>query len=397
MRIVFLHPDLGIGGAERLVVDAALALKSKGHKVRFVTNHFAPNHCFQEVLDFDIQTIDVFPRNILGRFTALCAYIRMCIAALVICWFGNVDVVFIDSISLPVPLIKWFSTAKVLFYCHFPDQLLASHDSFILRAYRYILDALEGWSTDMADVVCVNSKFTEGVVRQTLTSLAERDLHVLHPTINTKFFDESPRVELDFIPEGVEHLFVSVNRFEVKKNIDLALAAFAKLHDKMDEASFSKCFLVIAGGYDPKNAENIAYYEKLQDVANQLGLPESSYAFVKSPSDTVKIELLRRASLVIYTPKNEHFGIVPIEAMYVETCVLATDTGGPRETVVHGRTGFLTSGDPYNFSIVLSQVVNNPEQVKEMGRVGRLRVERVFAFDAFASKLNNIVETFCKP
>lgn len=52
MKVVFIHPDLGIGGAERLVVDAALALKKKGHNVRFVTNQFSPDHCFQEVLDF---------------------------------------------------------------------------------------------------------------------------------------------------------------------------------------------------------------------------------------------------------------------------------------------------------------------------------------------------------
>ena len=29
MRIVFLHPDLGLGGAERLIVDAAIAMKRK--------------------------------------------------------------------------------------------------------------------------------------------------------------------------------------------------------------------------------------------------------------------------------------------------------------------------------------------------------------------------------
>tara|TARA_A100001015_G_scaffold122838_1_gene136162 strand:- start:145 stop:249 length:105 start_codon:yes stop_codon:yes gene_type:complete len=29
MRIVFLHPDLGLGGAERLIVDAAVAMKQK--------------------------------------------------------------------------------------------------------------------------------------------------------------------------------------------------------------------------------------------------------------------------------------------------------------------------------------------------------------------------------
>jgi len=33
MRIVFLHPDLGLGGAERLIVDAAIAMKQK---VRFI-------------------------------------------------------------------------------------------------------------------------------------------------------------------------------------------------------------------------------------------------------------------------------------------------------------------------------------------------------------------------
>jgi hypothetical protein len=29
MRVVFLHPDLGIGGAERLIVDCSLALQAK--------------------------------------------------------------------------------------------------------------------------------------------------------------------------------------------------------------------------------------------------------------------------------------------------------------------------------------------------------------------------------
>ena len=29
LRIAFLHPDLGLGGAERLVVDAAVALCDK--------------------------------------------------------------------------------------------------------------------------------------------------------------------------------------------------------------------------------------------------------------------------------------------------------------------------------------------------------------------------------
>jgi hypothetical protein len=48
---VFFHPDLGIGGAERLVVDAAVALQERGHKVTIFTSHCDPRHCFDEARD----------------------------------------------------------------------------------------------------------------------------------------------------------------------------------------------------------------------------------------------------------------------------------------------------------------------------------------------------------
>jgi alpha-1,3/alpha-1,6-mannosyltransferase len=49
--IVFFHPDLGIGGAERLIVDAAVGLKELGHTVTIFTSHCDPNHCFEEARD----------------------------------------------------------------------------------------------------------------------------------------------------------------------------------------------------------------------------------------------------------------------------------------------------------------------------------------------------------
>jgi alpha-1,3/alpha-1,6-mannosyltransferase len=47
-RILFIHPDLGIGGAERLVVDAAVGLQDRGHEVTIYTSHCDPRHCFDE-------------------------------------------------------------------------------------------------------------------------------------------------------------------------------------------------------------------------------------------------------------------------------------------------------------------------------------------------------------
>jgi alpha-1,3/alpha-1,6-mannosyltransferase len=37
LRIGFIHPVLGLGGAERLVVDAALELRARGHHAAILT------------------------------------------------------------------------------------------------------------------------------------------------------------------------------------------------------------------------------------------------------------------------------------------------------------------------------------------------------------------------
>ena len=50
-RILFIHPDLGIGGAERLVVDAAVGLQQRGHTVTVYTSHCDHRHCFDEARD----------------------------------------------------------------------------------------------------------------------------------------------------------------------------------------------------------------------------------------------------------------------------------------------------------------------------------------------------------
>src|SRR5271155_503702 len=50
-NVVFVHPDLGIGGAERLIIDAAVGLQKLGHKVTIYTSHCDPRHCFEEARD----------------------------------------------------------------------------------------------------------------------------------------------------------------------------------------------------------------------------------------------------------------------------------------------------------------------------------------------------------
>ncbi|KAK6039655.1 hypothetical protein COOONC_22840 [Cooperia oncophora] len=182
MRVTFLHPDLGIGGAERLVVDAAVALQNKGHQVKIVTSQFDPNHAFKETKELDITVIQWFPRMIFGCMWALCAYVRMCLAAIYVSLYVESDVIICDQwfltikVSAALIVLRCLTRSRLVFYCHFPDMLLTTRESFLKSVYRYFLDSIEEFSTGLADVICVNSLFTASVVKKTFKSLQNREL-----------------------------------------------------------------------------------------------------------------------------------------------------------------------------------------------------------------------------
>lgn len=99
--VVFLHPDLGLGGAERLVVDAALALRSRGCRVQIWTPRYDPARCFAETRLLAVRTAGGWlPRSLLGRGHALCAALRMlCLALHVLLLSGEqVDVFVCDQV-----------------------------------------------------------------------------------------------------------------------------------------------------------------------------------------------------------------------------------------------------------------------------------------------------------
>jgi alpha-1,3/alpha-1,6-mannosyltransferase len=85
----------------------------------------------------------------------------MLVAALyTICCVPHPDLYFVDQISACVPLLRWFSNVKVVFYCHFPDQLLTERISWLKSIYRYPIDWVEESTTGMADRILVNSHYT---------------------------------------------------------------------------------------------------------------------------------------------------------------------------------------------------------------------------------------------
>eukprot|EP00033_Pygsuia_biforma_P003801 GCRY01004166.1.p1 GENE.GCRY01004166.1~~GCRY01004166.1.p1 ORF type:complete len:408 (+),score=88.46 GCRY01004166.1:108-1331(+) len=401
MRVGFLHPDLGIGGAERLVLDAALSLQKQGVVVSFDTAHHDVNHCFTETKDGTLEVNcygDFLPRHTFGRFFAFWAYFRMVYVSIVMIFkhyfVEKYDCVFIDQVSIPVCLFRLFTPCKILFYCHFPDKLLTERKCLLKKLYRWPLDLLEELTTGCAHEVLVNSKFTAGVFKKHF-SLLKFVPKVLYPAINLEAWDFD-HVSPDSLPPELQGrpLIVSLNRYERKKNIGLALLAFEQvLRDPAIPAKVRESLvLVIAGGYDPRVAENTEHYCELEDLAfTQLRLPKGQVAFLRSISEECRTALLSQALALTYTPVNEHFGIVPCEAMYAQVPVVACNSGGPLESVLEGSTGFLCDPTPAAFAAALKKLVGDQSLQQQMATAAKTHVERQFSLTAFGAALHGIL------
>ena len=162
-----------------------------------------------------------------------------------------------------------------------------------------------------------------------------------------------------------------------------------------------------SGGYDRRVPENVSYHQNLLDLSYSLDLrsataenfisvlsiPSSiSVVFLLSVPAQPKSQLLQAARLLIYTPSNEHFGIVPLEAMLAGVPVLAADSGGPLETVVEGETGWLRDvQDVAAWTRVIKEVVSirGDEELALMGERGKDRVRREFSASKMSARLDS--------
>jgi len=153
------------------------------------------------------------------------------------------DAYFIDQLSAIVPFLRLVSDSRVLFYCHFPDKLLAQKGGLLKTLYRIPFDLFESWTTGSSDVIVVNSKFTRGIFGEAFPGLKHRNPSVVYPCVDTgKTEASSPLHARKRIWED-KKVLLSINRYERKKDVGLAIKAFAGL--KPDVRSTTR--LVIAG------------------------------------------------------------------------------------------------------------------------------------------------------
>lgn len=326
---------------------------------------------------------------------AVLAAFRCAFVALYVCLFYTFDVAVVDLVSLPVLIFSLFRK-RCLFYCHYPDKLLAAslirssnsssttRSSLIKRAYRYIIDAQDAFSMQCASIVVCNSQFTSTDFSTVFPSISTP--LVVYPCVSVPSSPTSaPQAAQESFFELPSSYILSLNRYELKKNIALAVHTMVRLkethHHLIDDLS-----LVIAGGYDARLPENATCFAQLEALIEEHHL-SSRIVLLKNVSDVDRIRLLRNARAVVYTPSNEHFGIVPLEAMAFAIPVVAVRSGGPCETVVHGETGFLCDPSPDEFRTAVFNIISKPHLAKSMGAAGKKRVAESFSRDVLGHQL----------
>ncbi len=168
---------------------------------------------------------------------------------------------------------------------------------------------------------------------------------VVSKSTRTELSDLGIRGPIDLLPNGVDvdrypqkpewkdpaPLVGYVGRLKRYKRIDQIIRSFPQILDALPGAR-----LMVVGDGD--------YRSELERLTRERGL-EASVRFTGHVSHEEKIRLLNQMWLVVNPSSKEGWGLTVIEANACGNPVVAADSPGLRDSVVHRKTGFLYPGD----------------------------------------------------
>ena len=157
-----------------------------------------------------------------------------------------------------------------------------------------------------------------------------------------------------------DYLFYA-GRLDRLKRLDLVLDALAR-------ADGVRLKIAGQGPLEPELRKQIA----------RLGIADRVELLGFVPANEL-LALYARCRAAVYTPLNEDYGYVTVEAFLSSKPVLTTtDAGGPLEFVSDGENGFVSAPDADALADGMRRVLALPEgRVRAMGEAGRERVRDI--------------------
>src|SRR5690606_35087568 len=164
--------------------------------------------------------------------------------------------------------------------------------------------------------------------------------------------------------------YLSFARVDLVKRVTDIAEAFTQMPDKK---------LVIAStGTEVERLKEI-----IKDAPN--------IEYVGRVDDKELADLVGNSIATVYIPKDEDFGMSPLEGMAAGKPCLGVAEGGLLETISHGEDGYLVPANPTIEEIKKGIEFLTPERCLEM-KTDCIRKAQEFREEVFVKKMREIIE-----
>lgn len=266
------------------------------------------------------------------------------------------------------PLAVKLGSSHNVYYCHTPPRFLYDQYEFyvstltswqrpLFKAFVAYFKPLYESAVQQMDFILTNSEH----VQQRIQDYLQRPSSVVYP----------PCESAGLIWQQPNNYYLSTARLDPLKRVELIIKAFIQLPEKQ--------LIVASGG------------EQLKKL-KQLGRNAPNIRFTGWLPQAQLNELINHAIATIYLPRQEDFGISPLESMRAGKPVIGVAEGGLLETVLHDKTGILLSSDLTESDIKTAVSDMTIERAKAMRSACELQAQQ-FNTERFIKQIADYIAT----
>ena len=370
MKMIIAQHNLNErGGAERVILKIA-----QRYDAKIYTLGYDKNATFEEFEKLDIDVIGKKPKvnaMLPGRISNAVYYAF---------GFYNAKITEdYDVINAHASPSEWIrnKNKRVLWYCHTPPREVydlrstkarekSATEALLYGVFSKAYEIEEKRIVKKMEAIATNSENTN----KRLIKYLSRGGEVISPGVDYERFTNTGDGKYFFYP----------SRVSPQKRQEYVINAF----EKFVKATNSDYKLVIAGSVSKRYPDFEKYYEKLKAMSVK------NVVFRPNPSDDEIVKLYSDSTAVLFSAINEDFGLAPLEGMASSKPVISVNEGGPKETVLDGKTGFLVNSVD-EMAKKMQFITEHGPLAEDMGRAGRSRVILRYSWNSFFKAFDPLV------
>lgn len=358
----FLNLSFG-GGFEKWIQEVAPRLKTMGHTVTVITTKAGTKRVASEIKEG----------------------IRM----------AGVEIIELDSYPMPLAVPKLNGLKKMLKITKDADIIYFNNafagNEMLMTLLRHLNDIpiCAGYHGMSPEVASILGRFYHATFNKHFSKFFDCH-HVVNKERGALLKSYGYR-NVIWIPNGVDtHKFkpnwerkndrfrvLFVGRLSYQKGIDL-LASIIRILNNSPQLKRRIQYVIVGEG-------------KLRSRIKKLGASERNVECLGYLAEKKLLEIYSNSNVLVAPSRNEEFLLTALEAQSAGVPVVVSNVRGPKEIVIHGKTGFLVPVDPVFFVAMIKKILNmwlsRPEEYLEMCKAARENALR-YDWDQIVNKID---------